>query len=101
MQACELPSHCGRPCRSELAREPTGSLREQARSCRVPLTLLLWLWLCLCAPVTLAQDDIGGINLPGAATTCFGMLGITEARAAAEHALRLRQSGQQRVRRQQ
>ena len=81
MQACELPSHCGRPCRSELAREPTGSLREQARSHRVPLTLLLWLWLCVCAPLTLAQDDIGGINLPGAATTCFGMLGITEARA--------------------
>ena len=41
----------------------------------------------LCASLSftsaLAQDDLDGFELPGAARSCFGMLGITEERALA------------------
>ncbi len=43
--------------------------------------LLLASTLALTSPATRAQDDFAGLDLPGTATVCFGMLGITETRA--------------------
>ena len=42
---------------------------------------VLALTLTLAPSPSLAQDDFAGLDLPGTATVCFGMLGITEARA--------------------
>lgn len=92
MRACGKELSCG----SELARElilQGQQVREQARSyrqvCANSQRLSSWfsvpllLWLALASPFSLAQDDLAGIDTPGAATVCFGMLGITEARALA------------------
>jgi len=75
-----------RPPLAPACRRTRQSLGEPAckRMLRTPVAgALLAATLSFVATPAVAQDDFAGIDLPGAATVCFGMLGITEERALA------------------